>query len=403
MNSPRAITAASTLGEWLDHPVGGELIRGVLAPDGGDLAQLEAGRGLPLEVLVTFGAGELTQDAINDLVVAVNGDPVGIETSHKDSASDDGLAFRADWTLAEIRMRDPFIVHDPATSMYWLYGTTDKNVWFGAAVGFDAYCSTDLTSWEGPFEAFRPPVGFWSESNYWAPEVHSYQGRWFMFATFTAPDGHRGTQILVSDVPQGPFSLWSAGTVTPRRWQNLDGTLFLDLADGPWIVYAHEWGQVHDGIIWAQRLSTDLREPLGVPVYLFSASEAPWARPIPRPATESDKLPSYVTDGPFLFRLTSGHLIMLWSSFGEHGYAMGIAHSTSGDITGPWTHEEEPLWSADGGHGMIARLHDGTLALTFHQPNNTPNERPVIRRLIEHETTVIIDESTNDNRKWTSK
>ncbi|MGW1786951.1 hypothetical protein ACWCQQ_49070 [Streptomyces sp. NPDC002143] len=64
---------------------------------------------------------------------------------------------------------------------------------------------------------------------------------------------------------------------------------------------------------------------------------------------------------------------MLWSSHGDQGYAIGLAHSASGHITGPWTQDETALWPEDGGHGMIVRLADGELALTLHQPNGTPD------------------------------
>ncbi len=291
-------------------------------------------------------------------------------------------------TLGDIQIRDPFLLGD--RSVYWLYGSTDENIWSGPGVGFDAYRSPDLRTWEGPFEVFRPPAGFWSEGMYWAPEVHEHQGRFFMFATFTAPDGVRGTQVLVADAPQGPFTPWSEGAITPRKWQCLDGTLFVDDAGAPWLVYCQEWTQIHDGAVWAQRLTHDLREADGVPVFLFNASDAPWARPLDHPKAHAADLPVYVTDGPFLFRLAGGHLIMLWSSFGEQGYAMGVAHSSSGQVTGPWTQEEQALWSRDGGHGMIVRLRDQSLALTLHQPNTTPRERAIIRPLVEHEFTVTL-------------
>ena len=66
---------------------------------------------------------------------------------------------------------------------------------------------------------------------------------------------------------------------------------------------------------------------------------------------------------------------MLWSSFGARGYAMGLARSESGKITGPWVQLEQPLWQEDGGHGMIFRAFDGQLYMTLHQPNQTPLER----------------------------
>jgi arabinan endo-1,5-alpha-L-arabinosidase len=295
--------------------------------------------------------------------------------------------------LADIQVRDPFLVNDAATSTYWLYGSTDENIWSDPGTGFDAYRRADLVDWQGPFPAFRPPAGFWSRGQFWAPEVHRYAGRWFMFATFTGPDGHRGTQVLASDALEGPFVPWSDGPVTPARWRCLDGTLHVDDDGLPWIVYCHEWIQAHDGGVVAQRLSEDLRRAVGNPIYLFTASEAPWSKPMTGERFAAYPLPVHVTDGCFLFRLASGHLIMLWSSFGERGYAMGIAHSESGHVLGPWTQEEHPIWAADGGHGMIVRLRDGRLALTLHQPNRTPDERAVIRLLDEGETTVTLQDA----------
>jgi len=76
------------------------------------------------------------------------------------------------------------------------------------------------------------------------------------------------------------------------------------------------------------------------------------------------------------YELVSGSLIMLWSSRGAKGYAMGVARSDTGEVTGPWRQEAEPLWAEDGGHGMIFRALDGRLMLTLHCPNRSPNERP---------------------------
>ncbi len=45
---------------------------------------------------------------------------------------------------------------------------------------------------------------------------------------------------------------------------------------------------------------------------------------------------------------------MLWSSFTKGGeYAVRCAKSTNGEITGKWIQKEEPLYSCDGGHGML--------------------------------------------------
>lgn len=272
--------------------------------------------------------------------------------------------------LDDIQIRDPFVLTVPGEERSWLFGSTDTNIWNGPATGFDTYWTTDFEEWRGPLPAFRPTEDFWSHTQYWAPEVHAYRDAFYMFATFTA-DGHRrGTQALRSSKPEGPYEPWSDGPLTPRDWECLDGTLHVE--DGvPHLVFCHEWKDVGDGEIHAVRLSEDLRTTLGEPTLLFRASDAPWARSIPRPEFEQ----VYVTDGPSMHRTADGRLLMLWSSFGESGYAMGVATSASGRIHDPWAQSAEAIWPADGGHGMIFAAPDGQLFLTLHTPNRTPDER----------------------------
>jgi hypothetical protein len=74
--------------------------------------------------------------------------------------------------------------------------------------------------------------------------------------------------------------------------------------------------------------------------------------------------------------LANGKLAMLWSSVGHAGYALGVALSDGG-IRGPWRQQTEPLFSRDGGHGMVFKAFDGDLRLALHTPNQTPLERPV--------------------------
>ena len=229
-----------------------------------------------------------------------------------------------------------------------------------------------------------------------------------MFATFKT-DGHcRGTQILAANAPGGPYLPWSDGPVTPRDWECLDGTLHLDAAGVPWMVFCHEWKQVCDGEMVAVRLSADLKSALSEPALLFHGSSAPWTRPLtginPQKVFGADSpgpdKSLYVTDGPFLHRTRSGALLMLWSSFGETGYAMGLACSASGGITGPWAHEPEPLWSKNGGHGMFFRAFDGELFVTLHQPNDTPNERAFFQRLDETADSIRLAEQHDASGRW---
>lgn len=269
---------------------------------------------------------------------------------------------------SDIHIRDPFVlVHD---GTYYLYGTRGPTCW-GEADGFDVYVGTDLENWDGPYECFHNDGSFWATKNYWAPEVHPWQGKFYMFASFKKDGVCRGTSILVADSPMGPFRPHTQGNITPADWECLDGTFYVDRKGQPWMVFCHEWVQVGDGEIWAMRLSDDLTRLTGEKHLLFKASSAPWKRP----GHPINGEPSYVTDGPFLWRTQNGSLICLWASFSKDGYTEGQAVSDNGDIDGRFT-QQEPLFRKDGGHAMVFRALDGHLMMALHSPNDHPHERP---------------------------
>ncbi|WP_416150759.1 glycoside hydrolase family 43 protein [Salipaludibacillus sp. HK11] len=276
-------------------------------------------------------------------------------------------------TKEEIRIRDPFILVDRDTETYYMYGTTDENTWEGKGSGFNAYKSKDLLEWDGPFSVFKPNELFWADRHFWAPEVYYYRNNYYMFASFKSEDKRRGTQVLTANDPLGPFEPLTEKPVTPREWECLDGTLYVDHNNDPWMVFCHEWIQVKDGEICAIKLSEDLTTSIGEPKILFRASEAKW------PARNTQ----YVTDGPFLFRNKKDELLMIWSSMGAKGYAMGISKSLTGNVLGPWEHEEDAFFDENGGHGMLFETLDRELRLAIHAPNNMPNERPVFLNIKE--------------------
>ncbi len=268
----------------------------------------------------------------------------------------------------QINIRDPFVLADGGT--YYLYGTRGETCW-GPADGFDVYTGKDLASWEGPFVCFRNDGSFWADRDYWAPEIHRWQDAFFMFASFKSGERRRGTAILKAFSPLGPFRPWSDGPVTPADWSCLDGTFHVSSDGTPYMVFCHEWVQAGDGEICAVRLTRDLKAPAGEPFLLFRASDAPWSVKM----RHSSGTEGYVTDGPFLWRREDGTLFCLWSGFSAAGYTQGFAISGNGEISGRFT-QLPPLFSEDGGHGMLFRKFDGTLCLAVHSPNIHLQERP---------------------------
>ncbi|MCG8308420.1 MAG: glycoside hydrolase family 43 protein [Cytophagales bacterium] len=280
---------------------------------------------------------------------------------------------------SDIRIRDPFIYADGSTEKYYMYAQMDNRLGFRGREekpkGVEVYVSSDLENWEPPKTVLLLPKEFWARKMVWAPEMHHYKGKYYMFVTLTSsellkhlkkPEGQddwppfykRGTQIFVSDSPLGPFESFENKPHTPENWMALDGTLYVE-GGAPYMVFCHEWVEIVDGSMDYMRLSSDLSKTEGTPHKMFHASEARWS------TGKTNK----VTDGCFMYRTKSGKLLMIWSSFGTDGYAIGIAESESGKLKGPWIQQEKLLFQKNGGHGMLFKTFEDKLMLALHQPN----------------------------------
>ncbi len=276
----------------------------------------------------------------------------------------------------DINIRDPFVLN--YNGKYYMYGTRAAN--FGCKTGgFDVYIGEDLENWSEPIEVFSSEEhGFNSQVN-WAPEVHFYKNNFYMLATFTKPDGLRGTYILKSEKPDGPFMPHGNGSLTPDGWECLDGTLYFE-NDKAYCVFCHEHTQILNGTVCCVELSEDLSCAVSEPKVLFDAGSY-----LKREASENCH---NVTDGPFLYRLKNGKLIMIWSTCAE-AYLQCVATSSDGTVNGEWSHLE-PLFTDNGGHGMIFKDLNGNLILTLHCPNTQTEERPVFFNIEETENSLRI-------------
>lgn len=224
--------------------------------------------------------------------------------------------------------------------------------------------------------------------SHWAPEVHKYNGKYYMFTTYlNSVTNHRGCIILKSDSPDGPFVEITDGFITPSDWDCIDGTFYVDPDGRMWMVFVHEWTSMKDGVgsFAAAKLSDDLTHFISEPIELFKANEPVWAK-------------SGVTDGCFMYTTKEGDLLMIWSNFDEFGYVIAVARSSNGRLDGEWIHEKDLLYSKymtnedDGGHGMIFTDTDGQMYLCFHSPNtgtDEQKERPVFLAIEEKDGKLV--------------
>ena len=75
---------------------------------------------------------------------------------------------------------------------------------------------------------------------------------------------------------------------------------------------------------------------------------------------------------------------------GENGYTVGQTVSESGNIQGPWTHVDKPVFERDGGHGMFFETIEGERQYTLHYPNRKGEEHPVFMKIEESEKGIVI-------------
>lgn len=287
----------------------------------------------------------------------------------------------------EINIRDPYVLLYEGT--YYLYGTRSDTCW-SEADGFDCYTGTDLENWDGPFEVFHRPEGFFADRSYWAPECYAHNGEFYLIATLGGADRKKGVYALVADQPLGPFVPVSDKPLTPEDWACIDGNIFWDENGKAHLIFSHSFEDTPDGDMCAVELSDDFRRTVSAPMKLFSAAEAPWAKPVPFAEAEFGMSGDvYFTDGPCVHRLQNGTLVMLWSSWSDRGYAVGTALSRSGKLTGPWEHLPEKLFPEDGGHGMLFTGKDGKLIYTLHYPNERYQEHPIFLAMQESDGKLL--------------
>lgn len=192
--------------------------------------------------------------------------------------------------LSNIPIRDPYIMPDEKRGYYYMYKSASVNRDGQTLGGVETYRSKDLKNWEGPVQVFTVPDDNWITGAVWAPEVHPYNGKYYLFATLNSniewkkeQKGwpkyfFRGTQIFVADRPEGPFLAFEKTPHTPMDQMALDGTLWVE--DGrPYMIYCHEWVQVIDGTMVLVELAPDLSAPIGDRLTLFHASAADCALP----------------------------------------------------------------------------------------------------------------------------
>lgn len=286
--------------------------------------------------------------------------------------------------LDEIRIRDPFILL--ADDIYYLYGTINES----KARSLYVHKSRDLVNFDEPTVIYTLSEDSWATRDLWAPEVHCYRGKFYLFLSMLGKDNLRGTEISVSDSPEGPFVPLTGKPATPAGQSCIDGTLYLENGV-PYLVYSHDWPDCYRedegayvGEIAAVQLSEDLTEQVGEPFLLFTSKAAPLSGEHPTHCKWGGKdIVRYGSDGPFVTRLSDGRPFLLWSPIPEGNYV--VLGAIADSIHGEWRHCDTPVFDDNGGHPMVFCDRDGVRKLTIHWPEVYWHENARILPLCEED------------------
>lgn len=266
----------------------------------------------------------------------------------------------------DIHIRDPFVF--VKENKYYLLGTTGDDPW-GKASDLTLYVSDDLENFErkcvmvtdGSLDTFK---------NIWAPELHEYNGKYYLIVSAYRKDLGRGSFIFVSDCLDVPFKMLTGEYITPEGWGCLDATLFV-YEKKPYLCFSNEWTtpitKDGDGALYIAELSADLTKILGKPKKIVSGKGSGVSVVI-----HVNDHRGYVAEGPWLYE-ENGEIVLLWSTFTETGYSVIKSVSKNG-IFGDYV-LEKVLFDKDGGHCMRFTDLKGKVRIVFHQPNVTPKER----------------------------
>ncbi len=262
----------------------------------------------------------------------------------------------------DLHIRDPFVYLE--NERYYLVGTTGDDSW-GHGSDLTLYTSKDLESFEvlGCMVEKDSLSGY---TNIWAPELHCYNGKYYLIVSMYREDLGRGSMIFVSSALNQKFLPLTGKYITPADWGCLDASLFI-WKGKPYLFFSYEWTtQEGDGAIYVAELSPDLKNIVDEPKRIVNAKTCGFAKEI-----SGGGYVGYVAEGPFAVG-KNGMIDLYWSTFTEHGYC--VIKNTAADIFSDYVFEKV-IFEKDGGHCMVFTDLEGIQQITLHHPNTTSLER----------------------------
>ncbi|MCS6992746.1 MAG: glycoside hydrolase family 43 protein [Anaerolineales bacterium] len=271
---------------------------------------------------------------------------------------------------------DPFVLRAP-DGLYYCYATS-------APDGFQAWVSPNLADWREAGYVYQRRPDSWGQSDFWAPEVVFYQGRYVMHYTARwAKNQSLRLGVAIADSPLGPFVDVFNRPMFDFGYAAIDGHVFFDDDGRKYFYYSRDCSENivegrHESHLYVAELTDDLLSFRSEPV-LVAKPEQEWET---RHSAEWRW-----NEGPFVLKHEGRYFLMYSANFyASREYAVGYAVSES--PTGPFVKAaHNPVLAARGaeisgpGHNSVTLAPDGkTLVIVYHihtDPQNPSGDRQV--------------------------
>lgn len=244
---------------------------------------------------------------------------------------------------------DPSVI--TVNGEYWATATSSE--W---APHFPILHSKDLVNWEVKGHVFAAMPG-WAKGNFWAPEIATHNGKFFVYYTARRHDGRLAVAVATADHPAGPYT--DHGDLVAQEPGSIDAMAFTDAKGARWMVWKEDGNSKKiPTIIWLQRLRDDGLALVGERREIMR-NDAGWE--------------DAVVEGPFVLRRGEWYyLFYAGNACCGRGcnYAVGVARAK--DPLGPWKKcpanpimTQNEAWRCPG-HGSLVIDPDGRTWFLYH-------------------------------------
>ncbi len=284
------------------------------------------------------------------------------------------------------RIGDPFVL--TYEDSYYMYCTSETKL----ETGFFVWTSDDLVNWTNNGLALSNDTpGVFGKSKFWAPEVISYKGKFYM--TYSASDENNILKIClaVSDSPLGPFKNYKSPWYD-HSLSHIDATIFIDENDIPFTFFVRDCStNTINGRptsqIYASELSEDLKTFVTEPKLVLTPDKE-W---------EDMNGTRLWNEGPFVLK-HNGSYYMTYSANGFNTQEYAIGYATADNPLGPWQKaEENPILKADidqdvsgPGHNSFAYSPNGEELFIIYHAHTFP-DKPSGNRAVYIDRVEFVD------------